>query len=140
MCEIYIDGGSRGNPGDSAIGFIILDNRGNELFRYGKKIGYHTNNFAEYSALIEVLGYITENGFLYQNADHIIIYSDSELLVNQIRGRYKVKSKNIIPLFQKVQKLMNKQKNIKIDHIKREKNKAADWIVNRILDGKNADL
>ena len=140
MCEIYIDGGSRGNPGDSAIGFIILDNRGNELFRYGKKIGYHTNNFAEYSALIEVLGYITKNGFLYQDADHIIIYSDSELLVNQIRGRYKVKSKNIIPLFQKVQKLMNKQKNIKIDHIKREKNKAADWIVNRILDGKNADL
>ena len=137
MFKIYIDGGSRGNPGESAVGFIIMDDTGKELFRYGKKIGYKTNNCAEYIALVEVLKYLKRYRHLFSKKESITIYSDSILLVNQINGYYKVKSKNIIPLYFDVQKLLNKRGNINIKFLNREKNKTADWIVNRVLNGKS---
>ena len=136
MVKIFIDGGSRGNPGKSAIGYVIFDEKDNELFRFGKEVGNQTNNFAEYSALLEVLEYLSDNNKIYKRKDQIVIYSDSWLVVNQVNGLYKVRSTNIIPLFQKIQRLLLIMRNISIKHIERENNKTADWIVNRVLDGK----
>lgn len=132
---VFIDGGSRGNPGESATGYIVLDDYGNEVFRKGRRIGVHTNNYSEYSSLIEALIYIKQNH--KENAHkEIVINSDSELLVNQINNHYKVKSKNLLPLFHKAQKLLEVLPNVRIQYIRREQNRTADWIVNRILDNK----
>ncbi len=133
---VYIDGGSRGNPGESAIGYVILDEHGNEVFRHGKKIGIHTNNYAEYSSLIEALIYIRQNR-KDDNDSEIVINSDSNLVVNQINNRYRVKSKNLLPLFHKTQKLLDVLPKVRIQYIRREQNKTADWIVNRTLDSKS---
>lgn len=138
--KIYIDGGSRGNPGSSAVGFAVFDDKKAEVFRYGKNIGHCTNNFAEYMALIEVLKYIYNYQFHDKNENSIVIYSDSELLVKQINQDYKVKSKNIYPLYRKAQELVNGLNNIRIEHVKREDNRIADWIVNRVLDGESFEL
>jgi ribonuclease HI len=136
LVKIFIDGGSRGNPGICAIGYVIFDEQDNESFRFGKEVGNQTNNFAEYSALLEVLEYLSDNNKIYKRKDQIVIYSDSWLVVNQVNGLYKVRSTNIIPLFQKIQRLLLIMRNISIKHIERENNKTADWIVNRVLDGK----
>lgn len=132
MIRIYIDGGSRGNPGAGALGFVVMNAEAGELFRYGKAIGFCTNNIAEYRALIEALHYIHTTG----TNEAVTIYSDSELLVNQMNRKYKVKSANILPLYEKSLELIKKLKNVRIKHIKREENGTADWIVNRVLDGK----
>jgi ribonuclease HI len=136
LVKIFIDGGSRGNPGKSAIGYVIYDEQDNEIYRFGKELGNQTNNFAEYSALLEVLKYLSDNDQIYKKKDQIVIYSDSWLVVNQINGLYKVRSTNIISLFQKIRILLFMMRNISIEHIGRENNKTADWIVNRVLDGK----
>ena len=136
MVKIFIDGGSRGNPGKSAIGYVIFDEQDNEIYRFGKKVGNQTNNYAEYSALLEVLKYLSDNDQIYKRKDQIVIYSDSWLVVSQVNGLYKVRSTNIISLFQKIRSLLLMMRNISIEHIEREYNKTADWIVNRVLDGK----
>ncbi len=133
MIDIFIDGGARGNPGEAAIGFVIFKD-GKELFRNGKKVGNTTNNQAEYLALIEALNYLIEKNI---NSNIISIFSDSELLVNQINGKYKVKSESLIPLYKKAKSILNNFKNIKVYHISREKNRIADWILNRVLDNKS---
>jgi ribonuclease HI len=134
LCKIYIDGGSRGNPGEGAIGFTVLNSENEEVFRFGKRIGLCTNNYAEYNALIEALEYVVRNCLSgYKKVD---IYSDSELLVKQMNNIYKVKSGNLIPLFKKARYVFDNDGRIRIMHINREKNRTADWIVNRVLDGK----
>jgi ribonuclease HI len=134
MYRIFIDGGSRGNPGEGAIGFIVFDSKDEEVFRFGKKIGICTNNIAEYNALLEALEHV-QNNCLSQNKK-VVIYSDSELLVKQVNKNYKVKSGNLRPLYKKTMSIINKYDSIRIMHIKREDNHTADWIVNRVLDGK----
>ena len=134
MCKIFIDGGSRGNPGEGAIGFVVFNGNNEEMFRFGKKIGICTNNFAEYNALIEALKHI-ENHSLSKNKK-VLVYSDSELLVKQLNNVYNVKSGNLIPLYHEAMSLIDKNKKVRINHIKREDNHTADWIVNRVLDGK----
>ena len=138
--KIYIDGGSRGNPGSSAVGFTVFNDKKEEVFRYGKNIGHCTNNFAEYMALVEVLKYINSHQFNDKNENGIVIYSDCELLVKQMNKDYKVKSENIYPLYKKARELVNKRNDILIKHVKRENNRVADWIVNRVLDGKSFDI
>ena len=134
MCKIYIDGGSRGNPGEGAIGLAVVNSKNEEVYRFGKKIGLCTNNYAEYNALIEALEYVSSN-FLSGSKD-VDIYSDSELLVKQMNSIYKVKSGNLLPLFKKARSVFDKDSRIRIKHISRDKNRTADWIVNRVLDGK----
>ncbi len=136
VIKVYIDGGSRGNPGIGAFGFIVTDVKNGELFRYGKKIGHCTNNIAEYNALISALQYLIKNGFESKNSKGLTIYSDSKLLVNQMTGQFKVRSGAIIPLFKKAQRLIHKLKRVKIEYVNRRYNRTADWIVNRILDDK----
>lgn len=117
--QLYCDGASRGNPGDAGIGcLIVLDNKRIEISEY---IGKTTNNVAEYTALIKGL-----QEALKHEVEEIEIFSDSELLVYQINGVYKVRNKKLIPLYEKVKELLNKFKKYQIAHIYREENSVAD--------------
>lgn len=133
VVEVFIDGGCRGNPGEGAYGFVVKED-GRERYRYGERIGRCTNNGAEYRALIEVLRYLLDSG--YGKGKRITIYSDSELLVKQMGGEYKVKSGRLKPLYTDAVKLFRELKYIELMHVKRQENRLADWILNRILDGK----
>ncbi len=126
---VHIDGASRGNPGPAASGFIITDSSGNRLQAKAIFLGQATNNVAEYTALTNAL--IAAKQITNQQ---ITIYSDSQLLVRQINGQYKVKSEQIKPLFQQAKALLENFQNWKVIHIMRAKNKAADKLVNQALD------
>jgi len=124
----YTDGASRKNPGPAAAGFILTDQKGNHLLAKAFFIGKTTNNIAEYTALIKALEAAKKIA-----AKQITVLSDSELLVKQINGQYKVKSDQIRPLFQKALALIGEFENCEIRHITREKNKQADKLVNQAL-------
>jgi ribonuclease HI len=128
MIEIYTDGGSRGNPGKAACAFVVYkDNKVTyEEFRY---LGISTNNQAEYSALLEALKYLVRN-----NIFEASFFSDSELMVKQIKKLYKVKDENIQKLYNEAQREISKFKKFEISHVRREQNKLADKLVNRCLD------
>lgn len=128
---LYTDGGSRGNPGKSAIGFVVFKNN-EEVFRYNKYIGITTNNVAEYTALIYALTYLTKNQIFSATC-----YLDSELVVKQLNGVYKIKNDNISILADKVFILVKQFKNISFNHVLRDKNKIADSLVNKALDEVN---
>ena len=125
----YIDGGSRGNPGPAASGFVLSDKDGNPLLEKGLFLGTKTNNEAEYTALVKALETALEI-----SAEKIMVFGDSELLVKQINGQYKVKSEKILPLYEQAASLLYKFKKWKVQHVYREKNKIADGLVNEALD------
>jgi ribonuclease HI len=124
-----IDGGSRGNPGPAAYGVVIRDGRGEIVARLKKYIGQNTNNVAEYFGLIAALDYAQTNGI---RALHV--ESDSELLVKQMRGQYKVKSEELKPLFERAKKMSQTLEVFRIAHVYREQNRDADALVNQALD------
>jgi formyltetrahydrofolate-dependent phosphoribosylglycinamide formyltransferase len=124
----HIDGASRGNPGPAAAGFTLTDSAGSHLQAKALFIGRATNNVAEYTALVKALEAAKCIG-----AEQLTVFSDSELLVRQINGRYKVKSEQIRPLFRKAVDLLGEFENWKVRHITREKNKEADELVNQAL-------
>ncbi|MCX5667029.1 MAG: ribonuclease HI family protein [Candidatus Omnitrophica bacterium] len=126
--EIYIDGGSRGNPGPSGVGVVILDAGGNRLKEISKYIGETTNNIAEYSALL----YGLEEALILR-ADKIIVNLDSELVARQLTGDYRVKDPGLKPLFEMAMNMLKSFKSFEIRHIEREKNKEADKLVNRAI-------
>ena len=125
---IHTDGASRGNPGPSAAGFTLADGSGTRLQAKAFFIGQATNNVAEYTALIKALEAAGQFG-----TEQLTVFSDSELLVKQVNGWYKVKSEQIRPLFRQVIDLLDGFKNWKVQHIMREKNTEADKLVNRAL-------
>ncbi|MHC4482176.1 MAG: phosphoribosylglycinamide formyltransferase [Planctomycetota bacterium] len=125
---IYVDGGSRGNPGPAAAGFILTDPAGAKLCAKALFLGRTTNNVAEYTAVCKALEAAKQIG-----ARSLAIFSDSELLVKQINGEYKVKSEQIRPLFRQIVNLLDGFENWKVQHITRDKNKEADKLVNRAL-------
>jgi ribonuclease HI len=127
--KIYTDGASRGNPGESGIGVIIYKN-GNEFLRYKQYLGIMTNNQAEYLALIKALKIIEEMQII--DAD---LFLDSQLLVKQMRGEYKVKAPNMIPLYKEARNL-TENKNLSFNWIKREENTQADSLANEAIDNK----
>ncbi len=124
-----IDGGSRGNPGPAAYGVIIRDGRGDIAAKLKKYIGRSTNNVAEYYGLIAALDYAESHG-----VRAIRIESDSELLVKQMRGQYKVKSEDLRPLFERAQKMSKAFESFRIEHVYREQNREADALANEALD------
>lgn len=124
----YTDGGSRGNPGPAAAAFLLKDENKKNILEKAIYLGEKTNNFAEYTAVIEALKDAKKF-----NAEEIKLFTDSELLVKQVTGKYKVKSEQIMPLFQKVIELINDYKSCEIKHITRDKNKEADSLVNQAL-------
>jgi ribonuclease HI len=124
-----IDGGSRGNPGPAAYGVVMRDGRGEVVARLKKYIGQNTNNVAEYFALIATLDYAQTHGIRALRVE-----SDSELLVKQMRGQYKVKSEELKPLFERAKKMSQTLELFRIEHVYREQNREADALVNQALD------
>jgi ribonuclease HI len=124
-----IDGGSRGNPGPSAYGVIIRDGGGVIVAKLKKYIGRMTNNVAEYYGLIAALDYAESHA-----VKALRIESDSELLVKQMRGLYKVKSEDLRPLFERALKMSKTFESFRIEHVYREQNREADALANEALD------
>lgn len=128
----YIDGGARGNPGPAGSGAVLMDPDGQERIRMKRYLGETTNNVAEYSALVMVLEKAVALGI-----ESLEIRSDSQLLVRQMSGRYKVKSPNLIPLFLKAQALARGFERVVYTHVPREQNRLADRLANEAMDQKN---
>lgn len=138
---IYTDGGSRGNPGSSAIGVVFYNERGECFKNYSEFLGQATNNEAEYQAVIFALKkFKALFGKKIAENSEIEIKSDSELLVKQLKGEYKILESELQKLFIEVWNLKLDFKKIKFTLIPREKNKEADRIVNESLDNQNQKL
>ncbi|MFZ5365309.1 MAG: ribonuclease HI family protein [Patescibacteria group bacterium] len=127
--NIYSDGGARGNPGPAAIGVHIEDESGKKIKSISRYIGETTNNQAEYQALLAGLEYVKD-----LKPEQATCYLDSELVVRQLNGEYKVKDKDLAAQFLKVWNISREFKKIEFVHIRREKNKKADLLVNLALD------
>ncbi|MEI7837524.1 MAG: reverse transcriptase-like protein [Planctomycetota bacterium] len=127
---VYIDGGSRGNPGPAAAGVVVTAaDDGTVLHEAGHFIGRATNNVAEYRGLLAGLEAARKLG-----ASGVAVRSDSELLVRQMQGIYRVKNAGLIPLFQQARTLCQGLKKVSFTHVPREQNTEADGLVNRALD------
>lgn len=136
---IYVDGGSRGNPGPAAIGCIIeISHQSLDIKEYSKFLGTATNNEAEYKSVIFALKKVKQL-IGKENAAkvEIEIKSDSELLVNQLNGQFKIKEKDLIPLFIEIWNLKQDFKKVKFAQIPREENKRADSLVNKELNSQS---
>ena len=125
---IYVDGGSRGNPGPSGVGVVILDANGKRLKEVSRYIGETTNNISEYNALL----YGLEEALILR-VDEIVVNLDSELVAKQLTGDYRVKDSGLKPLFERAMNMLKSFKSFEIRHIEREKNKEADKLVNRAI-------
>jgi ribonuclease HI len=128
---IFADGGSRGNPGPAASGAVLYDEAGTVVREVGVYLGIATNNVAEWSALLAGLDAAIELG-----ATELIIRMDSELVVKQVRGQYKVKHPTLIPLHAKAKTLLKNFAKVDIAHVRRNENAAADAVVNQVLDAR----
>lgn len=135
---INTDGGARGNPGPAGIGAVIADDRGKIISRHKKYIGEATNNAAEYRALILALDEAEQvASSKYQVASRQVnleIRMDSELIVRQMQGRYKIKDSGLKILAAKVLKLMEHFRQVAYKHVPREQNQLADELVNQAID------
>lgn len=127
--QANIDGGSRGNPGPASYGVVVRNQRGEIVAKLKKYIGRMTNNVAEYYGLIAALDYAQSSG-----VRALRVESDSELLVRQMRGHYKVKSPDLRPLFERAKKMSQTFESFRIDHVYREQNAEADALANEALD------
>ncbi len=125
---IYTDGGARGNPGPAGIGAVIYDENNNLVREISEYIGETTNNQAEYRAVIAALEKACD-----LNAKELIFYLDSELVVKQLNGEYRVKNKDLAPLFVRIHNLKLNFSKVQFFHIPREKNKEADKLVNKAI-------
>lgn len=126
---IYTDGGARGNPGPAGIGVVVYDEHKKKLAEYGEYIGEATNNQAEYKAVILALGKARELG-----GEELSFFLDSELVVRQLTGEYRVKDKDLGSLFVKIWNTAQHFKKITYRHVPRGENKPADLMVNRAID------
>jgi ribonuclease HI len=126
---IYIDGGARGNPGPAAAGIVISDGDGTALRESGVYIGEATNNVAEYTGLVRAL-----EAALAMEATEVEAYSDSELVVKQMAGEYRVKNKGLIPLYEEATYFSKQFDAFSLTHVRREKNVKADALVNMAID------
>lgn len=129
---VFCDGGSRGNPGEAAYGFVVKNSLGSVIYQEGKRLGIQTNNFAEYTAVIQALQYLLKNT---QNAVAISFFLDSKLAVEQLSGKWKIKSESIRGLYYSV-KTLERSFSIPVSytHVPRERNTEADAMVNQALD------
>ena len=127
--KLFTDGGSRGNPGPAAYAFVLEAEDGTVLDARGETIGVATNNVAEYSALVAGLERAVEVG-----VDELEVVSDSELLVKQMRGEYRVKNRALQGLFLEASELARKLQQVTYTAVRREHNELADSLVNEALD------
>ncbi|HET7103541.1 MAG TPA: ribonuclease HI family protein [Terracidiphilus sp.] len=134
----HCDGGSRGNPGPAAYGAIVQDPQGLVVAHLSEFLGRQTNNFAEYSGLLAVLGWSLEHG-----VRSLRVISDSELMVNQMKGRYKVASPVLRPLWHEAKRRVARLERFELRHTLRDGNKEADRLANEAMDkgsGKAAEI
>lgn len=130
----FTDGAARGNPGESGIGIVLKDKDGNMLFTGAGYIGTKTNNAAEYEALLACIKKTSEI-----TCTKLIVHSDSELMVRQLQGKYRVKEKTLQQYYLQVQQLIqNAPFEFEIVHIKREHNRDADLLANEGIDNRQA--
>ncbi len=125
----HVDGGSRGNPGPSGYGAYITDGEGKRVAELSEFLGVQTNNFAEYSGLIAALEYAVEHGY-----GTVKVVSDSELLVKQMKGQYKVRSEALLSIYNEAKALIRKLDRFEIRHVLRHLNKDADRLANDAMD------
>jgi ribonuclease HI len=132
------DGGSRGNPGPAGAGFVLETPGGAEICAGGRFLGETTNNVAEYEALVWGLEVARSRGI-----ERLAVYCDSELVVRQMTGVYKVKHENMKPLFARASELARGFASVRFEHVLREQNKRADELANQAMDARetvgNAD-
>ncbi len=127
--KIFFDGGSRGNPGPSAIGAVIYDERGERIGELSEYIGKNTNNVAEYKALEKVLEYVEK-----LEIRKIILLTDSALVHNQVKKIWKIKDKKILDIYLGISDKLSQYEKVDLRLIPREKNREADKLVNRALE------
>lgn len=127
---VNVDGGARGNPGPAAIGAVVQDVNGEVLEEHGERIGVATNNVAEYRALLLGIARAAALG-----ADELELIGDSELIVRQVKGEYKVKDATMRELHGEVKRALRPFDSWSIRHVRRELNTEADRLVNSVLDG-----
>jgi ribonuclease HI len=125
----YCDGGSRGNPGPAGFGVYIQDSAGKAVAELSEFLGTHTNNFAEYSALLAALEFAINHGH-----KSLRVVSDSELMVKQMKGQYRVNSPELRPLYEEARRRVPKLDRFQIQHVLREKNRHADRLANVAMD------
>ena len=129
MITAYTDGGARGNPGPAGYGVHILDADGSTLAELVGPLGRATNNVAEYSGLIAALKWALEHG-----QSRVRVRMDSELVIKQMRGEYKVKHAGLQPLHAEARSLVAQLGHVTFEHVRREQNKVADGLSNRAMD------
>ena len=125
----HCDGGARGNPGPAGYGALIQDDAGNVLAELSEFLGHKTNNFAEYSGLLGCLQWALDHGH-----KNLRVVSDSELMVKQIQGKYKVNSPDLRPLWEEARRRIARLDGFQISHALRHKNKDADRLANEAMD------
>ena len=125
---IHFDGASKGNPGPASLGAVIAAPGGEVVLEINEAIGIATNNFAEYSGLIRALEEALRLG-----AAEVECFSDSELVVRQMTGKYRVKSESLRPLWQKARELSGRFEGFSINHVPRAKNQRADSLASKAL-------
>jgi ribonuclease HI len=126
---LFADGGSRGNPGPAASAAVLLDPNGELLEEVGACLGIATNNVAEWTALVLGLEAAAERGIL-----RLSVRLDSELVVKQLRGEYRVKHAGLQPLYNRARQLLRRFSEVDVKHVPRKQNALADRLVNRLLD------
>ena len=137
--KIYFDGGSRGNPGPSAVGAVVYDKNDNKIEDLSLYIGNYTNNLAEYIALDKVLDLIKKYKIKY-NIRKIILFTDSKLLYSQLKRTWRVKDTEILEIYKIVSKKLKDYELVDLRLIPRERNKAADDLVNIALNKKESSI
>lgn len=134
IISVFCDGGARGNPGPSAVGVVIKDKAGKLIHTIGKRIGFATNNVAEYTSVVEAMNYLAQKSFSI-NPTGVHFFLDSQLVVSQLNGVYKIKNPRLRELLMRIRE---KEALVKYPiiytHIPREKNIEADSLVNEALD------
>ncbi|HYO69224.1 MAG TPA: ribonuclease HI family protein [Archangium sp.] len=127
--KLFSDGAARGNPGPAGAGAVLVDTEGRVVARLGRFLGVQTNNYAEYMGLLLGLKHARSLG-----VKELEVLADSELLIRQLQGRYQVKSPTLRPLYEEASALLGQFSRVKLAHVPREKNKAADEMSNRAID------
>jgi ribonuclease HI len=133
--RLHVDGASRGNPGEAGFGVHVTAPDGSEVASLYGYLGTATNNVAEYQALLHGLRFALARG-----AKAVEVYSDSELLVRQLEGRYRVKNPGLVPLHREAQSLLTRFARAKLAHVPRESNREADALANQAVDERASSL